>query len=404
MVEVATERAPEEAASSAVASPVPVDLMVSAGEASGDAHAAHALAALAARGVSFTSFGMGAGALAREGTELVVDCRDLAVIGIVDVVLNYPKFLARLRRLREAMRSRRPDLLVIVDYPDFNLRLARTARELGIPVLFYISPQVWAWRAKRVRGIGALVTHMAVLFPFETDIYERAGVPVSYVGHPLVDDARSPYTPAEARERFGLPVTTPLVTLLPGSRTGEIRRHLPLMLESAARLRERLPHCRFLLALAPTLERAAFDEALAAHDLPITVVADETRHAMRAADAVLCASGTATLETALIGTPLVVLYVVAPLNHAIMSRLIRIPDIALVNIVAGRRIVPEYLQNAATPAVLADELHALVTDETRAGAMREELAEVARRMGEGGASDRVAALIERLLRATRTAP
>lgn len=375
-------------------------VMISAGEASGDAHAAHALAALRARGTAFTSFGMGAGALAAQGTELVVDCRELAVIGIVDVLINYPKFLERLRRLRRAMRERRPDLLVVVDYPDFNLKLAETARELGVPVLFYISPQVWAWRANRVRRIASLVTHMAVLFPFEVDVYARANVPVTHVGHPLVDDARSPFTPAEARAHFGLDATSaaPLVTLLPGSRGGEIRRHLPVMLESARRLARDHPGCRFLLPLAPTLERAALDAALAAAaDVPVTIAHGDACHAMRAADVVLCASGTATLETAMIGTPLVVLYIVAPLNHAIMRRLIRIPDIALVNVVAGRRVVPEYVQHEATPAALASALHELLDDETRRERMRADLAEVRDRMGEGGASERVAALIERLL-------
>mgnify|MGYP000335688196 CR=1 FL=1 len=373
-------------------------VMVSAGEASGDAHAAHALAALAARGTRFTSFGMGAGALAERGTELVVDCSDLAVIGIVDVLINYPEFLRRLKRLRTTLRERRPDLLVIVDYPDFNLKLAETARELGIPVLFYISPQVWAWRAGRVHRIGSLVTHMAVLFPFEVEVYERASVPVTYVGHPLVDDAHSPYTRDEARAHFGLEASGPLVTLLPGSRGGELRRHLPVMLASARRLAARLPDCRFLLPLAPTLERATLDAALAdAPDVPVTIARGDACHAMRAADVVLASSGTATLETALVGTPLVVLYIVAPLNHAIMRRLIRIPDIALVNVVAGRRIVPEYVQHAATPEALAEDVLALLTDETRAETMREALEEVRRRMGAGGASTRVAALIARLL-------
>ena len=379
--------------------------MVSAGEASGDAHAAHALEALRARGVAAESFGMGAGALEAAGMELLVDCRDLAVIGIVDVLRNYPAFLARLKRLRVAMRERRPDLLVLIDYPDFNLKLAETARSLDIPVLFYVSPQVWAWREKRVSRIASLVSHMAVLFPFEVEVYERAGVPVTHVGHPLVDDARSPFTPAEARGYFGLGAGSgPLVTLLPGSRRGEIERHLSIMIDTAARLLVDLPDCRFLLPLAATLERAPVERALDEAELPVTLVEGGACHAMRAADAVLAASGTATLETALIGTPMVVLYVVAPLNHAIMRRLIRIPDIALVNVVAGRRVVPEYVQGAAEPAALAADLRSLLTDEARAASMREALAEVTRRMGGGGASGRVAALIETLLACARDSP
>lgn len=379
--------------------------MISAGEASGDTHAAHALTALRADGVAFTAFGMGAGSLMAAGTELIVDCRDLAVIGIVDVLINYPKFLKRLRKLRDAMRERHPDLLIIVDYPDFNLKLAETACELGIPVLFYISPQVWAWRAGRIDRIGSLVTHMAVLFPFEVDVYAQAGIPVSHVGHPLVDDAHSPYDRDGARRHLGLPSSDdgaagaayPLVTLLPGSRNGEIRRHLPVMLESARLLSRHQPDCRFLLPLAPTLERALVEAMIADAGVSVTLVEGQTCNGMRAADVVLTSSGTATLETALIGTPMVILYIVAPLNHAIMSRMIRIPDIGLVNIVAGSRIVPEFVQKAATPEALTAALQRLLSDEAYRSNMREALTDVRTTMGEGGASRRVAALIASML-------
>lgn len=371
--------------------------MISAGEASGDTHAAHALDELRAAGIAFEAFGMGAGALEASGTELIVDCRDLAVIGIVDVLINYPRFLARLRLLRDTMRNRRPDLLIIVDYPDFNLKLAETARELGIPVLFYISPQVWAWREGRVERIASLVSHMAVLFPFEVDVYARAGVPVSYVGHPLVDDAHSPFDRDEARAHLALAADAPIVTLLPGSRNGEIRRQLPPMLETAALLLARQAATRFVLPLAPTLEREPIEALLQASALPITLVEGQTCNAIRAADVVLTSSGTATLETALLGTPMVILYIVAPLNYAIMSRMIRIPDIGLVNIVAGKRIVPEYLQKAATPAALCAELHSLLNDDDRANEMRREFDAVREAMGKGGASARVAELVATML-------
>mgnify|MGYP000713131353 CR=1 FL=1 len=371
--------------------------MISAGEASGDAHAAHALDELRESGVPFNAFGMGAGALAASGTELIVDCRDLAVIGIVDVLINYPRFLKRLRLLRDTMRDRRPDLLIIVDYPDFNLKLAETARDLDIPVLFYISPQVWAWRAGRVERIASLVAHMAVLFPFEVEVYEQAGVPVTHVGHPLVDDARSPYTKEEARLHLGLAEAGPLVTLLPGSRNGEIRRQLPVMLDSARLLVSRHPDLHFVLPLAPTLSRAPIDALLTGSALPITLIEGQACNAIRAADAVLTSSGTATLETALIGTPMVIIYIIAPLNYAIMNRMIRIPDIGLVNIVAGHRIAPEYLQRAATPEVLSEELHCLLTDRDRADVMRLQFDDVREAMGPGGASQRVARLIGSLL-------
>jgi len=205
-----------------------LSIMVSAGEASSDAHAAHALDALSNNSVQFESFGMGAGELKKSGTELIVDCRDLAVIGIVDVLLNYHKFVKRLNKLRKEMAVRKPDLLLLVDYPDFNLKLAATAKSLGIPVLFYVSPQVWAWRAGRVPKIGRLVSHMAVLFPFEVEIYEKHNIPVSYVGNPVVADAVSSFSQSEAREALEIDADNPVVTLLPGSRsicsTGAVTR------------------------------------------------------------------------------------------------------------------------------------------------------------------------------------
>ena len=374
-----------------------LNIMVSAGEASSDAHAAHALQALSSQGVAYSSFGMGAGALETGGTELVVDCRDLSVIGFVDVLLNYHKFLKRLRILREQMQARKPDLLLLVDYPDFNLKLAETAKKLGIPVLFYVSPQVWAWRAGRVPRIGRLVSHMAVLFPFEVNIYKEHNVPVTYVGNPVVADAVSKFTVFEAREFMGLNPERPVVTILPGSRTGEISRNLPPMLQSAKIIATTLPDCQFLLPIAPTLE-PSFVEQCVGTDGPSNLhyTLNNSRDAMRAGDVALVASGTATLETALIGTPMVVMYIVNKINYAIMKRLIKIPDISLVNIVAGKRIVPEYVQHEATPTAMATDVLSLLCDDSRRSNMLAELKKVKELMGDAGASTRVAHLIVQL--------
>lgn len=377
-------------------SATPLTIMVSAGEASGDAHAANALAALGTHGIDYQCFGMGADRVRQTGAELIVDCRDLAVIGIVDVLRNYPRFMKRLARLRNAMQTRRPDVLLLVDYPDFNLKLAETARNLGIPVLFYISPKVWAWRSGRVKRIARLVDHMAVLFPFEVQIYEQAGVPVTYVGNPVVADAVSSFDTASARQHFGLDPDRPVVSLLPGSRAGEIQRNLPAMMGTARLIAADLPQCQFLLPVAPTLStdfiRDHIGEPLAA----LTIATGDSRHAMRAGDVALVASGTATLETALIGTPLVVMYIINGLNYAIMKRLIKIRDISLVNIVAGKRIVPEYLQHAAEPAAMARDLMSLMHDQARRQCMLDDLRKVRESMGDSGASARVAALIRQL--------
>ena len=360
-------------------------------------HAAHALIELRKRGRCFTCFGMGANQLQSVGMELTVDCRELAVIGIVDVLINYPRFLQRLATLRKAMQTKRPDLLIIVDYPDFNLKLAETANKLDIPVLFYISPQVWAWRSKRVHRIGTLVSHMAVLFPFEVDVYEKANIPVTYVGHPLVDDAKSSFSNAEAREHLQLNPSAPLLALLPGSRNGELRRNLPTMLATAEIIRAKHPELQFVLPLAPTLDRTLVEALMANATIEINLIDAQSYHVMRAADAVLSASGTATLETALLGTPLAIMYIINPINYAIMKRLIQIDDIGLVNIVAGKRICQEFVQQKAIPERIASEIEHCLFDESYRHTMLNEFALVRQRMGEGGASQRVADLIHGLL-------
>ena len=371
--------------------------MVSAGEASGDSHASHALQALQQSGTHFSSFGMGAGALQAAGTELIVDCRDLAVIGIVDVLLNYLKFVKRLKLLRETLITRKPDLLLIVDFPDFNLKLAETAKAAAIPVLFYISPKVWAWRAGRVPRIGSLVSHMAVLFPFEVNIYQQAGIPVTYVGNPVVGDAVSQYTRDEACIHLGLDKEHPVIAILPGSRKSEIQRHLPVMCSTIERLTKQLPNLQVILPVAPTLEVDYIHQMLG-ETAPESLVMTEkdSRDVLRAANVAFVASGTATLETALIGTPMIVIYIVNGLNYAIMSRLIKIPDVSLVNIVARRRIVPEYIQHVARPELMADDLQSLLEDSDRRDTMVADMAAVRHAMGDSHASERVASLILQL--------
>jgi len=372
-------------------------IMISAGEASSDMHAAHAISALKQTGLQFDSFGMGAGQLADCGMELLVDCRELAVIGIVDVLINYPRFVKRLNILKDALEARMPELLIIVDYPDFNLKLAARAKELGIPVLFYISPQVWAWRSKRVTKIGKRVDHMAVIFPFEVPFYENANIPVTYVGHPLIDQINCDASKTEACLQLRLDSTKPVVALLPGSRNGELSRNLPCMLETAQRISQEKPDCQFVLPTAPTLERAAVDDALQISQVPITVVEDQTQLAVRAANAVVTASGTATLEVALLGTPMAIVYIINKINYAIMKRLIQIDNIGLVNIVSGKRVVKEFVQDAAQPDQIAAEILHILDNQPYRDEMVGELAMVKNKMGDGGASDNVAGLIRQML-------
>ncbi len=374
------------------------NIMVSAGEASSDMHAAHALQALQESGFDFDCFGMGAGKLQNCGMELIVDCRELAVIGIVDVLINYPRFVKRLNLLKAALKNRQPDLLVIVDYPDFNLKLAAAAQSLNIPVLFYISPQVWAWRSGRVKKIGQRIDHMAVLFPFEVPFYEQENIPVSYVGHPLIDQIDCDASVAEARSILNKPLSKPTVALLPGSRNGELLRNLPCMLETADLIAQQKPDCQFLLPCAPTLNRTEVEKALSNCELDITVIESNTQLAVRAADAVVTASGTATLEVALLGTPMTIVYIINNINYAIMKRLIQVEHIGLVNIVSGKPIVKEFVQEAAQAENIATEVLRLLDDKHYRALMIEELGVVKEKMGDGGASANVADLIRKMLK------
>ncbi len=373
-------------------------VMISAGEASGDHHAARFVEALRRRGQEPTLFGMGGPRLAQAGMDLVVDCRDLAIVGIVEVLINWRRIKRELERLRRRLREDRPDLLVLVDYPDFNLKLAETARSLGVPVLFYVSPQVWAWRANRVHRIGRLVDMMAVIFPFETDFYERAGVPVRYVGHPLVDEIAPEITADAARAEFGVEADQPTLALMPGSRNSELRHLLPILLASARRIAHESGPVQFLLPLASTLDPDPVREEVEASGIDVQVIPGGRAYdVLPICDAAVTASGTATLELALLDVPMVVVYRVHWLTWQILHRMVRIEDIALVNIVAGRRVVAELVQGAAQPAAIASEAERLLSDPDYRAGVLEGLATVRERMGEGGGPERMASLIEEML-------
>lgn len=389
------------------------EIMISAGEASGDAHAAHALQcmqkSLHAKGEAVVAFGMGGTQLESAGCELVVDSRDLSVIGFVDVIKNYPKFLKRLARLREVLTRRKPALLLIVDYPDFNLKLAETAKQLGIPVLMYVAPQVWAWRAGRIPRIAQRVSHMAVLFPFEVPIWTQAGLDTTHVGHPMAHTIDTEASVSVARSSVGVADGQTLLGLLPGSRLSEIKRLLPMMVQVADKVAAQHPSCRFALPVAPSIDRDLIDHVIAdtrasSDTSAPTVAAIDIYHhtevsstqVMRAADLALVASGTATLETGLVGTPMVVVYAVSKLNALLMRRLIKIPNLALVNIVAERRIVPELIQEDAQAHKVAKAVIELLDNPTARQQMRHELVDIKHKLGGKHASEEVAALMIKL--------
>lgn len=366
-------------------------VMIVAGEASGDQHAANLAEALRRHVPDIRLRGMGGQTMAQAGVEIVVDSTALAVVGIVEILAHYGDIRRAFRRLVAEMDEGHPDLLILVDYVEFNLRLGREAKKRGIKVLFYVSPQIWAWRPGRIKRIARVVDMMAVLFPFEEAIYRRRGIPVRYVGNPLVDTVRVTMSRDEARISLGLDPQRPVLGLLPGSRHGELRRHLPLIVEACRLIQARHPDVQFLMPMASGVVAARDIDPYLASDLDIRVVFG-SHDAMNAADALIAASGTVTLEAGLLGIPMVIIYRIAPLSYALLKPLVRIPDIGLVNIVAGRRIVRELVQYEATPEAIAAEALELLCNADYAERIRDDLRAMRQQLGEGNGIDNVARL------------
>jgi lipid-A-disaccharide synthase len=292
--------------------------------------------------------------------------------------------------MKKILKSEPPDLLILIDYPDFNLLLAKVAKSANVKVLYYISPQVWAWRVGRVKKIGRVVDHMAVVFPFEVPFYEKEGVPVSFVGHPLVDSVCPTMTRTEAQRRFALDPERKTVGLFPGSRKQEIRNLFPVILESAELLRKQFPDVQFILPLAASLRRADIDAMLSASGLDIIVVEGMGYDVMQVCDAIVTVSGTVTLEIAMIGVPMAIIYKVSPITYMIAKRLIRVDHIGICNIVAGERIVRELIQHDAIPEKIVEELARILTDREYADSIKDKLGRVRLKLGKRGSSAAVA--------------
>jgi len=377
---------------------------VVAGEASGDLHGARLLAELRRLVPGLAAFGMGGPELRAAGLEAVADSSEVAVVGVVEVLKVLPRIRQVFAALLAAVDRRHPRAAVLIDFPDFNLRLAGRLARRGIPVVYYISPQVWAWRRGRVRTIARRVDEMLVLFPFEVEFYRRSGVPAVHVGHPLIDEVpRLPSAwdqPLAAGEPYRL-------ALLPGSRPSEIAALLPAMLQAAARLAAELPVAVSLIR-APGIPQALLAAHLGAHAaagaaLPVRVVSEDRFGAIADSHLALCASGTATLEVGLLGTPMVVLYRLARWSYVLARLLVRLPNFAMVNLVLGREVVPELLQGEAEPERIAAEARRLLAGGEALARMREGLAELRPRLGEGGASARAAQQVAAVLARVRAA-
>jgi len=366
-------------------------ILLSCGETSGDLYAGELVRELRLRQPGIEVFGLGGDRLAAQGAELLAHVKDLAVVGLLEVVSHLRSLRRVFDRVLSEVDRQLPDVAVLVDYPDFNLRLARHLRRRGVRVVYYVSPQVWAWRRGRLDTIRKTVDHMLVIFPFEEALYREAGVPVTFVGHPLVDLVHPPADKRGFVTGLGLDPERPVVALLPGSRPKEIAHNLPPLAGAVEKLAGERPELQFLLALAPSLSFRAVADAF--RSLPVHIVANQTQGVLASGTVSVVASGTATVEAALLGAPMVVVYRLAPLTYLLGRRLVKVPHFAMANLIAGERVVPEVIQRELTPERVAAEVRALLDAPARREAMQAGLAEVRRKLGEPGASGRAAAVV-----------
>ena len=373
-------------------------VLIVAGEASGDLHGANLIRAARDIDPGLCFFGMGGAKMAAAGCDIRVDMRELAVMGLVEVATRLPAIRKAFRSIKLLCNgTNRPDLLVLIDYPGFNLRLAREAKRSGIPVLYYICPKIWASRAGRKKRIVRDVDLLATIFPFERELFSGEPLKVEYVGNPLLDEYHEPAPRSEVLRRHGLDPAGRVVGLFPGSRKSEIKYILPTILETAKQLLQRYPKVQYLMPIAPNLHRDDLGLTLRQHGLQVHLVEDDIYDLSAACDVILSVSGTVTLQAALTGTPMAILYKASPLTYAIGKRLVRIPLVGLPNIVAGKEITREFIQDAADPVVLAGELGRLLDDRTYFATVADNLAGVKERLGTPGCSGRVAGLIREMV-------
>jgi lipid-A-disaccharide synthase len=364
-------------------------VLISCGEASGDLYAGALARELRALDPGVEVTGFGGERLREAGATLVGDYRGLTVTGLAEALKVLPRSYGMYRRLVAAARAARPDVFVAIDFPDFNFRLAAAMRRLGVPVVYYISPQLWAWRAGRMKTMRRIASHVLVIFPFEEAIYRSAGVPVTFVGHPLLDLTATHTSRESLLRQSGLRADAKTVALLPGSRPNELRELLPTLVEAAARIHAALPATQFVLARAPNLENALFDTAVKS-PVPIAVVEGQTDAVLEAADIAITASGTATVQAAIHDCPMVIVYRLSPLTYRLGKPFVKADTYGMVNLIAGRTVAPELIQEGLTPQAVASHALSLLTSAETMAAARQGLKEVREKLGAPGASRRAA--------------
>jgi len=371
--------------------------MIIAGETSGDSHGAHLVRAMKKKDNTIFFCGIGGPSLRAEGVKILFDASELSVVGITEVFSKLPKVLEGASIIKKTIKGQKPDLLILIDFPDFNLHIASFAKKQGVPVLYYVSPQIWAWRSGRIKQIKKNVDHMAVILPFEEDYYKAHNIPVTFVGHPLLDS----YDPSQEKYFDKKSNKAPVIGLLPGSRHGEIERNLPYMLASASILNNRYDNIKFLLSVAPSVNRERIESFVSPYKsaCSIELMSGNVVDIFKKSSLIIAASGTVTLETAIYGVPMIIMYRISPLSYKLGQALINVEHIGLVNIIANERIVPELIQNDATPGKIASTVGDLLDSTDELNLMKEKLSSVKERMGEVGAAEKTAdiglALIKR---------
>jgi len=369
-------------------------ILIVAGEASGDLHGSHLIKAAAEYHTQLSFFGVGGEKMAAAGCRILFPSDELSVMGLIEVLGRLPKIYKRFQQLKRVLRSdEAPDLLVLIDFPDFNLRLAKVAKAAGIKVLYYISPKVWAWRSSRAKIIAERVDRLALIFPFEPQIYESLGVKADYVGNPLLDEFAENQPQGRLRSQLEITADESVVGIFPGSRNSEIDYILETLVETVVLLHKERSELKFLVPIAPSLSRSTIEKYFSGRELPVSFVDENIYEVAAACDAILTVSGTVTLQITLVGTPLALLYKVAPLSYAIGKRLIKIEFAGLTNIVAGRGIVREFIQNAAEPASMCCEILRLLGDSAYKEKVKSDLHTVKELLGRSGCSDRVADIV-----------
>ncbi len=366
-------------------------VMIVAGEASGDLHGSLLVREMLAVNPGLHFYGIGGNKMKEAGVKLLAHAADIGVVGATEVFAKIGTFIQIIRKVSRSMDQFRPDLVVLIDFPDFNLNIvARAAKKRNIRIFYYISPQVWAWRKGRIEQIKKLIDRMAVILPFEVDVYGEKGFAVDYVGHPLMDTVKTDLTKNEARQLFGLAQSKTTIGLLPGSRTSEISRLLPVMMSAVKIISQKIPDAQYILPLADTLREESVRGFIDASGIPVKIVSGHTYDAVGCCDLAIVTSGTATLETGLLGVPMIIIYKLSVLSAIIGRLFIDVSHIGLVNIVAGKTVVPELIQLDATPGRIAREALAILLNEEKKRAIEAELAAIRAKLGEPGAARRAA--------------